>query len=129
MVYEVYDPSHESFDIFDFEGEMCDFCGACLWFGAMICRSCILPQSPKHHDKGRDINEEIDGEPCRDGGPAFLLCPPCYATGRSCGCKIMKPIITQSFSTLLDLEERAVKLLNDGLEEKETPLNARYVYL
>jgi hypothetical protein len=96
LLCESYDPHHDSYEIVNFNGESCDFCGACLWFCAMRCTSCIKPlddASPEMHH-------------------AFLLCPACYVDGRSCPCKVMEPVQTGSFQELLDLENKAVELLN-----------------
>lgn len=80
----------------------------------MRCTSCIKPledASPEMH-------------------PAFLLCPACYVDGRSCPCKVMEPVQTGSFQELLNLENKAVELLNVeheklGAELQRIPLSEK----
>src|ERR1700761_2133004 len=91
LLYESYDTHNASYEIISFDGEFCDFCGACLWFCAMRCTSCI----------------NLSDEGTAGTHQAFLLCPACYVDGRSCFCKVMEPVQTGYFHELLDLENKA----------------------
>jgi hypothetical protein len=71
----------------------CDFCGGDIFQSFLECRSCVVGGKAAY-------------------GHGFVICPGCYAEGRSCKCTSMVPMQFDSFDNLLQARERAVKLLS-----------------
>lgn len=92
----------------------CDFCGADLFQSFFECSSdCVTADNPV------DTNHNSTGS-------GLLLCPSCYAEGRTCKCGTMEPIQYQSFDILLGARANAAALLKD---ESIPSLNLEYVFM
>lgn len=81
----------------------CDYCGADIFQSFFECRQC----SPIHYTS---IDaEEKDGPKLGDG---LIICSPCYAEGRTCGCKkLMYAVQCRPFTDLLRDRNEAVGFL------------------
>ena len=73
------------------ENISCDICGADIFQGFFECRTCV----------------EVDSA---EGG--YIVCPGCYAEGRSCKHQIMQPIQRRSFKFLLDTRKEAIQAVD-----------------
>jgi hypothetical protein len=63
---------------------------------------------------------------CRDElSDGRIVCPGCYADGRSCHCVIMQPMQCRDFQTLLRSRTEAVEILNryEGIQAMDTDLD------
>lgn len=63
---------------------------------------------------------------CRDElSDGRIVCPGCYADGRSCHCLIMQPMQCRDFQALLRSRREAVEILNkyEGIQAMDTDLD------
>ncbi|KAJ3503771.1 hypothetical protein NLJ89_g8285 [Agrocybe chaxingu] len=70
---------------------VCDFCGCDVFQSFFECHRCVRS----------DSSEE-----------SYIICAGCYSEGRSCRCKIMKPMQCRDFKLLLADRDRVVKILD-----------------
>jgi len=75
----------------DDEHILCDFCGCDIFQSFFECRTCA----------------EVDSA---EGG--YVVCPGCYAEGRSCKCHIMQRMQRRQFGVLLDTRKEAVQVVD-----------------
>ena len=73
------------------ENIVCDVCGADIFQGFFECRTCV----------------EVDS--AEEG---YVVCPGCYAEGRSCKHQIMQPMQCQPFKSLLDTRREAIQVVD-----------------
>ncbi|KAF8798182.1 hypothetical protein BYT27DRAFT_6922620 [Phlegmacium glaucopus] len=70
---------------------LCDFCGGDIFQSFFECRTCVEADSA-------------------EGG--YVVCPGCYAEGRSCKCHIMQRMQRQQFKILLDTRKEAIQVVD-----------------
>lgn len=81
----------------------CDFCGADIFQSFFECNSC---QSFHAEQLSSDDQDEVHP------GDGVLICPPCYAEGRTCSCEQMVPGQCRPFSDLLRDRNEATAALS-----------------
>lgn len=97
----------------------CDFCGADIFQGFFECVEC----QPIH-------SEVLDSDRLEEYGDGLLICPPCYAEGRTCGCERMAPRQCRPFRDLLQDRNNAVTVLasiKSPAAQRFKPLMEKYV--
>ena len=93
MLVQAYTVTHESLPRRSLDDEHCNACGGDLWQSALVC-GC-----PEPLGSTADKRE-------------LLICPACYVDGRSCHCRVMKPVMDKAWLPLTILADDVVEILN-----------------
>ena len=80
---------------------MCDFCGADIFQSFFECHECATSDTTKNV------------------GDGLIICPPCYAEGRTCRCGNMVAIQLRPFDELLQARNGALGVLLDHTRGEE----------
>jgi hypothetical protein len=101
----------------------CDFCDADVFQSFFECRNCVATSAVDAMDTG------AAPEACEDG---LVICPSCYAEGRTCRCEVMRPMQCRPFGDLVYDRNWALKVLEQSKVEKvqnhkHTVLTEEYV--
>ena len=79
----------------------CDFCGADIFESYFDCKQCAMVPS-----NSVDADESI------------IICPGCYAEGRTCECTKMRPRLSRPFQALIEDRNRTYSVLQPLCEKK-----------
>ncbi|KAJ3557027.1 hypothetical protein NM688_g1700 [Phlebia brevispora] len=85
----------------------CDFCGADIFHGFFECNDCVLEREDGATGDRPD-NIEVSPDALGNG---LILCPGCYAEGRTCTCGVMHAAQCRPFAVLLDTRNKAADVL------------------
>lgn len=112
----------------------CDFCGADVFQSFFECNECT-PNGSVPDSSDLDDDDDMYRPSTRRPtlGDGLILCPGCYAEGRTCECGYMHAAQCRSFASLLKTRNEAAAVLNSardlfGPDKRGTAeLRERYV--